>query len=56
MGYWVGSSGRDIAALPVEKPLHRIFLTVKGNEISASIRLFANYYTPEYLVIVGKLK
>ena len=56
VGYWVGSSGRDFAALPVEKQLHRIFLMVKGNEIGASIRLFANYCTPEYIVIVGKLK
>jgi len=55
-GYWVGNSGRDFAALPVEKQLHRIFLMVKGNEVGASIRLFANYQTPEYLVIVGKLK
>lgn len=56
VGYWVGSSGRDFAALPVEKHLHRIFLMEKANEIGASIRLFANYRTPEYLVIVGKLK
>lgn len=55
-GYWVGSSGRDFAALPVEKQLHRIFMMVKGNEVGASIRLFANYHTPEYLVIIGKLK
>lgn len=55
-GYWVGSSGKDIAALPMEKHLHRIYLMVKGNEIGASIRLFANYRTPEYIVIVGKLK
>lgn len=56
VGYWVGSSGRDITELPVEKPLHRISWMVKGNEIGVLIRLFAKYRTPEYLVIVGKLK
>jgi hypothetical protein len=56
VGYWVGSSGREFTALPVEKELHRIFIRVKGNEVGASIRLFANFRTPEYLVIVGKLK
>jgi len=55
-GYWVGSSGRDFSVLPKEKPLHRIFLTTKENEIGALIRLFASYHTPEYHVIVGKLK
>lgn len=55
-GYWVGSSGQDFTKLPVEKEFHRIFIRVKGNEVGASIRLFANYHTPEYLVIVGKLK
>lgn len=55
-GYWVGSSGRDFSVMPKEKPLHRIFLTLKGNEVGALIRLFASYQTPEYHVIVGKLK
>lgn len=54
-GYWVGSSGRDFSVLPKEKALHRIFLTVKGKEVGALIRLFATYHTPEYHVIVGKL-
>jgi len=56
VGFWVGSSGRDFAELPLEKQLHRIFLMIKENEAGASIRLFANYQTPEYLVIVGKMK
>ncbi|MFC2071890.1 HNH endonuclease [Chloroflexota bacterium] len=56
VGYWVGSSGKDYRILPPEKALHRIFLTVNGKEVGALIRLFANYQTPEYLVIVGKLK
>jgi len=56
VGYWVGSSGKDINALPKEKQLHRIFLTQKGKEVSALIRLFASYQTPEYGVIVGKLR
>ncbi len=55
VGYWVGE-GRDYQALPVEKSLHRVNLIKDGNEIRALIRLFANYSTPEYLVIVGKLR
>jgi len=55
-GYWVGSSGRHASSLPAEKALHRIFLTKHGREVAALIRLIANYQTPEYLVIVGKLK
>ena len=56
-GYWVGSSGRHISALPAEKKvLHRIGLNTNNGEIRVFIRLFAHYKTPEYLVIVGKLK
>jgi hypothetical protein len=56
VGYWVGSSGKDVSNLPSEKALHRVFLTIERKEVGALIRLFANYQTPEYLVIVGKLK
>lgn len=55
-GYWVGSSGRDADKLPAENVLHRVFLAVNGKEVGALVRLFASYQTPEYLVIVGKLK
>jgi hypothetical protein len=55
-GYWVGSSGKHVSTLPAENVFHRVFLTKSGKEVSALIRLFANYQTPEYLVIVGKLK
>lgn len=55
-GYWVGSSNKHVSTLSAEKALHRVFLTINGKEIGALIRLFANYQTPEYLVIVGKLK
>ena len=55
-GYWVGSSGKHARNLPAENALHRVFLTINKEEIGALIRLFANYQTPEYLVIVGKLK
>lgn len=55
-GYWVGNSEKHVSTLPAEKALHRVFLTIKGKEVGALIRLFANYQTPEYLVIVGKLK
>lgn len=55
-GYWVGSSGKHATDLPAESALHRVFLTKNGREVGALVRLFANYQTPEYLVIVGKLK
>jgi len=55
-GYWVGSSGKHASNLPPENALHRVFLTINRKEVGALIRLFANYQTPEYLVIVGKLK
>jgi hypothetical protein len=56
-GYWVGSSGKHVSTLPTEnKVLHRICLTKNNGEIRILIRLFAHYRTPEYLVIVGKLK
>lgn len=57
VGHWVGGSARDTSALPTEKKvLHRISLTTNNGEVRALIRLFAHYRTPEYLVIVGKLK
>jgi hypothetical protein len=56
VGYWVGSSERDVLTLPKETEFHRIDMLKKNDEIGVSIRLFANYATPEYLVIVGKLK
>jgi hypothetical protein len=57
VGYWVGSSGRRISTLPAEKKvLHRIGLALNNGEIRIFIRLFAHLKTPEYLVIVGKLK
>ena len=55
-GYRVGSSGKHASTLPAENALHRVFLTINGKEVGALIRLFANYQTPKYLVIVGKLK
>ena len=55
-GYWVGCSGKHASNLPAENALHRVFLTINGKEVGALIRLFANYQTPEYLVVVGKLK
>jgi hypothetical protein len=55
-GYWVGSSERDVNNLPVEKVLHRISVLINGEEVHALIRLFADYQTPEYIIIVGKLK
>jgi hypothetical protein len=55
-GNWVGSSGKDMRTLPAENVLHRISLIVNKKEVSALIRLFAAYRTPEYLAIVGKMK
>jgi hypothetical protein len=57
VGYWVGGSAKDTSALPAEKKvLHRVSMTTNNGEIRALIRLFAHYRTPEYLVIIGKLK
>jgi hypothetical protein len=57
VGYWVGSSGIPISQLPRDKYLHKIGLSIdkNTNEVRVLIRLFANYHTPEYLVIVGAL-
>jgi len=58
VGQWVGCEDphKSPALLPQEQYLHRIDLLRKKNEVGARIRLFANYQTPEYLVIVGRLK
>lgn len=55
-GYWVGSSGKHASTLPAEHVLHGVFLTRNGKELGALVRLFAKHQTPEYFVIVGKLK
>lgn len=56
VGKWVGS-GRDIDGLPKEKGAHIITIRQKENgEVYVFIRLFASFNTPEYLVIVGRLK
>ena len=59
VGRWVGceESYRSPAELPPkERFLHRIDMSVRENEVGARVRLFANFQTPEYLVIVGRLK
>jgi hypothetical protein len=58
VGQWVGCEdpNKSPALLPKERFLHRIDILRKGNEVGARIRLFASYQTPEYLVIVGRLK
>jgi hypothetical protein len=55
---WVGCEDphKSPALLPKERLLHRIEVLTKRNEVGARIRLFASYQTPEYLVIVGRLK
>ena len=58
VGQWVGCEDphKSPDLLPRERFLHRIDLLMKKSEVGARIRLFANYQTPEYLVIVGRLK
>jgi hypothetical protein len=55
---WVGCENphKSPALLPREQHLHRIYILINKNEVGARIRLFASYQTPEYLVIVGRLK
>ena len=55
---WVGCEDprKSPDLLPRERFLHRIDLLIKKSEVGARIRLFANYQTPDYLVIVGRLK
>jgi hypothetical protein len=58
VGQWVGCEdpNKSPVLLPKERFLHRIDILQNGNEVGARIRLFASYQTPEYLVIVGRLK
>ena len=56
VGKWVGS-GRDIDELPRNREPYIITIRRKENgEVYVFIRLFASFNTPEYLVIVGRLK
>jgi len=51
IGKWVGCISRPPAAANV---LHEVKLGIgRDNNIHASVRLFAQYGTPEYLVVVG---
>ena len=59
IGYWVGcpinyKSGEDIPLAEIYS--HKIEVIEDNGHIRVKVRLFANYRTPEYLVIVGKLK
>jgi len=58
IGQWVGCEAphKSPSLLPKEKFFHRIENLEKNNEAGVRIRLFASYQTPEYLVIVGRLK
>jgi hypothetical protein len=57
-GQWVGCEEphKSPALLPREQFFHRIDVLSKNGEVGARIRLFATYQTPEYLIIVGRLK
>lgn len=55
-GRWVGSSGRDVRELPKGSETHIVDLVEIDGEVHAVIRLFANYGTPEYRVVVGRLR
>ena len=58
VGQWVGceEAHKSPDLLPREQFFHRIDILTKKSEVGARIRLFANYQTPEYLVIMGRLK
>ena len=57
VGCWVGCDHIDSPdLLPNESWGHRIVTMDEGNIAATRIRLFASFKTPEYLVIVGKLR
>ncbi len=58
VGQWVGCEAphESPALLQREQYFHRIDILINKSEVGARVRLFANYQTPEYLVIVGRLK
>lgn len=58
VGQWVGCEDprKSPSLLPREQFFHRMDVITKNSEVGVRIRLFANYQTPEYLVIVGRLK
>ncbi|MDV2988840.1 MAG: HNH endonuclease [Dehalogenimonas sp.] len=51
---WVGCERTSV--LPKDSLFHNLACYEKDGVIGVTIRLFANFQTPEYLVIVGKLK
>ena len=56
VGRWVGCLEEPIIISGAEKLLHRIEIMTNNGVVSARIRLFANYKSPEYLVLVGSLE
>lgn len=56
VGFWVGCPDEPALIRPKESTMHRIELSERGKEVVSLVRLFANFQTPDYLVIVGKLK
>ena len=58
IGRWVGCENgqKSPELLPRVKFFHTVDLLEVNKEIAAKIRLFASFQTPEYLVIVGRIK
>lgn len=56
VGFWVGCPQEPALIRPKESAMHRIELSERGQELSSLVRLFANFETPDYLVIIGTLK
>jgi hypothetical protein len=52
VGMWLGCDGDKRLSLAY---FHGMSIAIVGNEIHCRVRLFANFNTPEYLVIVGKV-
>jgi hypothetical protein len=57
-GQWVGCEEpeKSPALLPREQLFHKVEVLSENGLLGAKIRLFATYQTPQYLVIVGRLK
>jgi hypothetical protein len=58
VGHWVGCENPDQSPdlLPKDQVIYKIQVFSEDGVVRARIRLFATYQTPEYIVIVGRLK
>lgn len=52
VGRWVGRIGQQPP--PKTTNIHELNASVENGEVYVRVRLFANYQTPEYTVVVGR--